>query len=99
MINLQSRLKLGKEPTNYNSTEYNYIRKPIGNALYRGALDYESIKNDIEARKTPWDPKQKIKCTICGNIINRSNRSIHEKSKIHTAFLQINTKMKQFLLE
>lgn len=44
---------------------------------------YNKLKKDNEIGKTPWDPLQKLICSICGKIYLRTNKSKHYKTKFH----------------
>lgn len=43
------------------------------------------------------DPKDRIKCEMCGKIFNRCNRSTHNKTNYHKIFLQANRKLMRLL--
>lgn len=105
VINIQEKLKKGNNIIDYDINELNYIRKPIGKAIYNKAcedkkeLDKTIQQDEIKLKKTKkWDPNEKVICELCGNRYTKSNKAVHETTKIHIAYKNINDKFRLLLL-
>ena len=44
-----------------------------------------------------WNDR--VKCTICGKIVSRSNQSNHRKSNQHQIYLKMNEKIRKLLID
>lgn len=98
---IQDELKKGKGMSNYNKEELKYVRTPIGKGLYLNALDTKKDKDEIIDKPKDEKPKwnDRIKCSVCGSIINRANKSRHKKSNHHQIYAKMDSKIKKMLLD
>jgi hypothetical protein len=80
----QSELKSGKLLIDCENDTLDYVKKPIGRALYEGG---KAHRND------------RIKCPVCGKIFTRWNRVHHNKTQYHQTYLKVETKFRKYLLD
>jgi hypothetical protein len=85
MIESKPILELSKE-------EFNYSQKPIGKALYKHSVGRP--RKEIKC-----DPKDRIKCSICGKIYTRCASYQHKKTQHHKTHMKINEKLKVLLID
>jgi hypothetical protein len=90
--NIKQRLRTGKELINCELDELEYIKKPIGNSIYKYATE------EKKQRKTKYISNERITCELCGKEYRRSNKSYHDKTKTHLTYKRVNDKFKQLLL-
>jgi hypothetical protein len=90
----QHNLKKGKSLPLYDTDDLKYVRKPIGKAIYNNAILGRPKINEEDKAK----PTDRIECKVCGKTFIRSGRTNHNKSEIHKAYLRMDEKLKDFLL-
>lgn len=90
--NIKSKLREGKELINCEVDEIDYIKKPIGNSIYRSA-----IENKTKGKKK-YISTERVVCDLCGKEYRRSNKSHHERTKYHVTYKVVNDRFKQLLL-
>ena len=73
------------EPINLTPEEFDELNNPIKNEIYK-----EKIKDKPK--------KQMIKCDICGKFYSRTNKWAHNHTEYHRAYMNINKKLRDFIL-
>ncbi len=96
---IKKRLREAKEPINSEIDELQYITKPIGNVIYKGALEEKTVLEEKRRRRAKWNPTERVTCDLCGKSYTRSNKSIHERTNYHIAYKTVNDKFKQLILK
>lgn len=89
--NIQEKLKVDKNISEYTVDELKYLQKPIGKALYRGRP-----KKDDNDRAKPTD---RLKCEVCGKEFFRSGRTKHNQTKHHLLHEKMNKKLMKMLVD
>ena len=87
---IQNSLKNGTSITLLSKEEIKYASTPIGNAIYKKA-----IENKTHTVKSPNDY---LICDICGGKYTRAHKSDHKKTKIHKAHENMHRKFAKILL-
>lgn len=87
---IQQNLKSGRGISFLEVDDIAYIEKPLGKALF--------INSQIEQKKIKANPNDRIVCNICGRTYTRNVRSRHNKTKIHQAYANINSKFAKLVL-
>jgi hypothetical protein len=101
---IQNNLKEGISIEKYNDDDINYIKNPIGKAIYKDSLE-KTIKNNYgsksnRGRKKAENPvkwSDKITCKVCGKTILRSNQTTHKKTKFHQAHVHMSEQVIKLL--
>lgn len=75
-----------KEIINMSLDELKEVQRPVGKAIY--------INKEVHIKR--W--QQKIKCEICGQEYMYSNKSNHDKTKIHKILKKANDNMRKLIL-
>lgn len=88
---IQEKIKNNKSLAFYEKNELKYVQKPLGKAIYKN--------NNNTKKNINCDPNDKIECPICKIIFSRSNRSKHNKTKIHQVYEKINIKLRDFIID
>lgn len=74
------RARLESEPfANLTAEELHQAIRPVNSGIMRARA--ERYKNTSSPQR--WNPKEIIKCDICGSKFKRGNKSAHEKTKMH----------------
>lgn len=100
---IQDKLKKGHGIATYNEEELKYLQTPIGKEIYKNAMNtpqeqYIQITTTNKMKPTSrWNDR--VKCTICGKIVSRSNQSNHRKSNQHQIYLKMNEKIRKLLID
>lgn len=79
-----------KELSQLEAEDFENVMRPVGRAIY-------DQKEDVNKHKKA-DPRDRVICDICGGEFTRWNRSKHNVTKIHKAYLNMNNKLKKALL-
>jgi hypothetical protein len=90
--NIKSRLRDGKELIQCDVDEIDYIKKPIGNSIYRTATENK------KKGKKKYISEERIICELCGKEYRRSNKSHHERTSFHMTYKTVNDKFRHLLL-
>jgi len=96
ILDIQAKLKLGLELTNYGTQELKYVMEPVGSAIYKNSYDNKVSK---PTKTKPYDRLQKITCELCGRTISRNNKAVHERTRYHMAYANMNKKIRDILLD
>jgi hypothetical protein len=76
-----------------DSLKYGF--KPLGRAIIKG----RKRDTDPIIEKKYANPKDIIKCNICGKEYTRANKYRHDRTKIHQLLLKMGNKLRQYLYE
>lgn len=79
-----------RELVHLEPEDYENVLRPVGQAIY-------TQKEDINIRKKA-NPRDRVICDICGEEFTRWNRSKHNVTKVHQAYLKMNNKLKKALI-
>lgn len=80
----QENIKKGTQPVNMDVNTLRYLQKPLGKTLY------------VNGNKK--QPRDLVKCDVCGKIFTRWNRTKHNKTKHHQLYNNVNEKMRKLIL-
>lgn len=80
-----------KQIYDYDISTMNYIKKPVGKAIFK--------RSEEEKQNKKTNPRDKVRCNICSKEFTRWNRSKHNKTKHHILCEKIVSKMKNFILD
>jgi hypothetical protein len=84
-----------KELSQLSKEELIEIQKPIAKALYKNKVENNKTKKD----KIYAKPTDRITCKYCGRTYIRSGKFNHDKTLIHKAYVDMNNKLRQLLIE
>lgn len=90
---IQKRLTQGLPVLNYNKEEIKYMMKPIGQQLYKRAIEENK---HVKRKKLPYDD---IQCIICGAIVKRHYQSHHKKTRVCQVYAKMNVKLRELLID
>lgn len=90
----RKELKDGKSLPLLEVKDWKELEKPLSQAVYKNSV---GRPKKLESQKCKWNDR--IKCEVCAVEFLRSNRTEHNRTKIHLAYSKMHKKMKQFLLK
>jgi hypothetical protein len=91
---IQSKIKNDKNIIFYDRETLEYVTKPIGKTLYKTKVGRPKKEESDKAK-----PSDRIVCPICKEEFVRSNRTNHNKTKIHKKMEQANKNLKKLLID
>lgn len=91
---IQSKIKNDKNILFYDRETLDYVTKPIGKTLYKSKVGRPKKSEETKAK-----PNDRILCPICKEEFVRSNRTNHNKTKIHKKMEQANTNLRKLLMD
>lgn len=95
---IQKNIKSQPFLPHLSDNELKYIKTPMGKALHNYSTKNINLEPQlVEKQKTTW--ADRVKCPVCNIVFTRSCRTAHNRSKIHNAYLQMDSKMKKFMFE
>jgi hypothetical protein len=85
------RDKMERQLTLFSAEELNELVHPIKRAICK--TDMLHPKKDTSIK----DPYDRLVCPICEKTYTRKNRSLHNRTQIHLAYVKMNKKWKRVL--
>ncbi len=88
---IQDKIREGGPILDYEKDDIEYIERPIGKAIFN--------KADTPKKIPKVDPMDLIECEYCKCWITRRNLYVHKKTKKHQVQLNINSKLRELLID
>lgn len=91
---IYENLRDGRSIPCLNTEEIKSLQQPLGKAIYK-----YSIESSPETYNKKAHPNDRLICNICNGKYTRAHRSAHNKTKVHQAYANMNSKLTKLLLD